>query len=357
MIGIFIKKRRDQAEKQRAMQQVTRMFSGELDDSEADAIKQWRQDHADTQQDFLDTFHALADLGALAGRPECQAIAGQNSADSYNPRVKKWSALAVAATVLLAVLIGTKGYIEGIFDPPGSNLVRYVTRVGEQKTVDLSDGSTLTLNTGSEVLVDISEHYRRVSLERGEAFFDVAKDAGRPFSVNIDSRSVTVLGTAFNIYKTPEQFTLSVLEGVVAVHKKEEQVLGSSPELLPLKTAESVIDSPGQRLVKAGTVAKYYTYRNRVSVSRPDRIDRMVTWRKGLLRYGGQPLSKVVQDFNRYSGKKILIETAAIMDLEIYATFRVDQINMALADLERTHPIKVIQHFDRIVITGVMNGE
>ncbi len=353
MIATMLKRRRRLTGKQQVMEKVARMFSGELGSKEAIEIERWRQRHPEYEQDFLDALHGLADLGVLAGRQEHLAIEGTSRSAQEVPKAysKRWPAFGVAATVLIMTLVAFNSVLHRDEEAPGTTLMRYVTRVGEQKSVTLVDGSVITMNTGSEILVNIDDNRRRVSLERGEVLFDVSKDAERPFTVNVDSRAITVLGTEFNIFKTPENFTLAVLDGVVAVHEKQEQALSSSPELVPNDKSQTVIESPGQRLVRAGTVATYDIYKNRVAVSRPDHISRLVTWQNGLLRYDGQPLSKVVQDFNRYSGKKILIENAAVMNLEVYATFRVDRLNMALSDLEKTHPIKVIQYFDRVVIS------
>lgn len=346
--------------RQQAMMKIARLFSGELDETDAKKIQRWRQRHPGSEQDFADTFHLLAEMDALTEHPEYRGeyrrIAQAPVAFGAGEQLRRHGpVLAAAAGVLLLVGVVLSQFVnvapETASEP---SLKRYVTRIGEQKTIDLDDGSAITLNTGSEVLVDMGGNRRQVSLERGEAFFKVAKNSEAPFAVSIDSRLVTVLGTQFNILKTPEQFTLSVHEGVVAVHQKEEQVDPLSPELLPPKGLKSgsvgAIYTPGQRLVKSGTVAVFDSLRDRVVVSKPGHIERLLTWQNGLLRFDGQPLSKVVREFNRYTAKKILIEDASVMDEEVFATFRVDRINMALSDLEKTYPIKVVQYFDRIII-------
>src|SRR5690606_13001818 len=108
-------------------------------------------------------------------------------------------------------------------------LDRYATEIGEQKTVQLSDGSELVLNTNTRVLIDYTDSKRRAILDQGEAYFKVAEDAQRPFSVDAGVRSIAVLGTEFNVQKTGGGLTVAVVEGLVAVHRPEEKLLLSSP--------------------------------------------------------------------------------------------------------------------------------
>ena len=71
-----------------------------------------------------------------------------------------------------------------------------------------------------------------------------------------------------------------------------------------------------------------------------------------MLRFSDQPLMNVVRELNRYSGKKILIEDKAVMDLPISAALKVTSINSAVTALEQSYPIKVSHYFDRIVIVS-----
>lgn len=92
----------------------------------------------------------------------------------------------------------------------------YGTAEGEVRTFPLRDGTSITLNSNSAVAVIYSAHAREVSLVRGEAFFDVAHDASRPFRVYAGQRALQAVGTAFNVrLMNPEQFVLTVTAGRV----------------------------------------------------------------------------------------------------------------------------------------------
>ncbi len=342
----------DKSTTHEAAREFARLLSGEKSVQDVRQGKNWRSRDIAWQKDFIHTAHTLADLEALANDPDILALA------EPAPIVTRWvrkyrKSLAAAAGVLLAVAVSLFHVFESETKSElGTDVKRYVTRVGEQKTIDLSDGSIMTLNTGTQVLVDITGEARRVILERGEVYFDVASDATRTFSVDLGVRSVTVLGTAFNIQKTPDTFTVSVAEGMVSIHKKDVSVSSSSP-LLVAPTGELVrLPSSGQQRLQAGRAATYDVNTNEIVGFTPTNIKRLHSWRTGLIQFDREPLYKVIQELNRYSAKKILIEDMTIMDMKIYAAIKVGKVEDALVGLENTLPIKVTSYFDRIVIVG-----
>ena len=70
-----------------------------------------------------------------------------------------------------------------------------------------------------------------------------------------------------------------------------------------------------------------------------------------MLRFHREPLYQVVQELNRYTRKKILIEDAAVMEMSVYAAVNVKELDSALNALEQLLPIEITKHYDRIVIT------
>lgn len=310
------------------------------------------------RDELLETSRFMADLEGLADDPDICNVLSTYQSDSTAAPVEEtnrwhWSYVGVAAGVLLAVVASL--FLSVDTPAPLVDIDRYITKIGEQKTVTLDDGSVLTMNTGTLLLVEMTGDSRRVILERGEAFFDVAKDASRPFTVLLGERSVSVLGTQFNIHKSPDQFTLAVVDGAVSVHKPQDAVYTKAPLVLPAGQERIQFSSRMQRKVTAGMVVEY-DYASEKTVAYLDRdIARYQRWRTGILSFNNEPLGKVVQELNRYTAKKILVESSALLDTEIYATIRIDQIALALEALENSLPIRVIVHFDRIVITDKQN--
>ena len=115
----------------------------------------------------------------------------------------------------------------------------YKTKVGEQATYVLPDGTIVQLNTNSSLEVAYSQGRRQLLLSRGEGRFNVAKDASRPFSVMAGDKSFTALGTVFNVQRnTSSDLELALNIQISAydvssgdvVHPLTQQVLGHGLE-------------------------------------------------------------------------------------------------------------------------------
>ncbi|WP_411036332.1 FecR family protein [Shinella sp. BYT-45] len=91
------------------------------------------------------------------------------------------------------------------------------TGTGESRVVTLADGSEVDLSAGSAIDVDLTAEGRRVRLLAGQAFFDVAHDAARPFTVEAGNASVVVLGTAFDVALDDAATTVQLARGVVGI--------------------------------------------------------------------------------------------------------------------------------------------
>lgn len=337
--------------KYQAARQVARLYSGRMTAEQARDIASKQSVSAEFRQDFVDIAEGLADMEMLAGDPDILSIVETASLPRRQRNIRWLPSLAAAASLLLVA--GLIWQWQGLLGDAVSESTgqRYVTRVGEQKTIELDDGSVVTLNTGTELQVMMGEHKRQLHLKRGEAYFAVTKDASRPFTIDLGERSVTVLGTEFNIRKTPEKLTIGVLDGEISLHKNDVAVVPTA--LLISAAGNANQKEPLQQVrIKAGWAAEVNLEDNAVIGYVPENIDRLQSWRSGQLRFDEEPLSAVIRELNRYVGKKILIEDAAIMDMKIYAAVRIDRIDLALASLEKTLPIKVVHYFDRTILVG-----
>lgn len=342
---------------ERAAVDLARLMSEDLTFSEATELARWRDESTEYQSELLTASHMLADLEGLKESQAIQHViddalktplAVSETGDSTG---SFWPKLSIAAGVVLASIVGLFAFLNDGQEAPVSDIKRYVTSIGEQRQIVLPDASVVHLNTGSELLVEMRERERKLTLRRGEAYFDVAHDANRPFSVDIGGRTVTAVGTEFNIRKQPDQFTLSVIEGVVAMHKQSEKA--NVTAYLP--TPDDVGQSEGlqadrQYRFSAGWVVAYADARENLSAFMDDSPQALGTWRSGILSFNGTPLVDVVQELNRYSAKRILIVDADIMELEVMAGVPVGRINDALKALESVMPIEVEHDFDQILV-------
>lgn len=340
--------------RERAVDALIRLHADDLVIEEGEELNPWNLNNPVYLSEFLSAAHLLGEMEALANDPDILAAANRSRSEMpVKKRDGLWFVRLAVASIVVAVSVMFGLYLGRPADSENlNNMLRYTTRVGEQKTVELADGSVLTLNTGTELLVDLNTEYRRVLLKRGEAYFDIAKEPGRGFRVEVGNHLITVLGTEFNLYKTSETFTLAVLEGVVALHQQGDDLSHSVPSLPIPDDGVIKIDSPQQYKLQAGWVVLFDEAGGHLTGSHPENIGAIQSWRRGMMEFSGAPLYQVVKELNRYSAKKILIEDPFISNYEIYAVLHVGNIRETLSGLEKTLPIKIQHEFDRISIVG-----
>ena len=293
------------------------------------------------RNDMNASAEVLADMSGLEGSDFIEQIAAKPV------RSKRRPVFAIAASLLLVA--GLLAIQLPVSDAPSVKVSRYLTTVGEQKDVALADGSTLSLNTNTEILVALGGGNRQVTLKRGEAFFDVASQPDNPFTIDVGPHRVTVLGTAFNIRKEPGSVAVAVAEGVVAVHRPEDPVNTAISNIHAESAGVAELSGAQQHKLTAGQAItldqKGYSLAELPA-------NKIAGWRGGMLGFAETPLVEVVRELNRYSAKKILIEDASIMGLSISATMNIDRIGTSIRGLEMTHDIIAKHYVDRIVLVG-----
>ena len=229
-------------------------------------------------------------------------------------------ALAGAAVSVLLMVI-----------QPSRTSDTYATNVGELRTVILEDGTRVSLNTSTRVRVALASAQRTVSVDEGEALFEVARDARRPFVVRVADREVVALGTVFSVRLTPTNeigsnaLDVTLIEGQVSVRAGS----GASD-----KTAEtrSVLLTPGDRLrvTEPGGRAAKGLQRVTMQIDRPP-VDQLMAWRRNEAVFDDVPLSDAVAEMNRYSRQPIaLVGDDSFKGLRISGLFRTGD-NVAFA--------------------------
>lgn len=244
---------------------------------------------------------------------------------------------------LCTVLVGTLLY-QQLYKPAVS------TDIGEQRMLTLEDGTRIFLNTNTRLMVRQDETSRRVQLESGEALFDVAKNPQRPFIVTAGNREVVALGTAFVVKRGPQQLTVTLMEGKVAVSPVPVDPKVSIPsyaslltEVDPAASVDAVVLTPGQRLTFGAD--------NAPKLDRPS-LDDVTAWRRGEVILDKTRLQDAVEELNRYSVVKLVIDDAATADIPVSGVFRAgDSARFAQAVAE-TYQLQIAQHDRRIVLSA-----
>lgn len=194
----------------------------------------------------------------------------------------------------------------------------YRTTKGEQQTIHLADGSRIDLNTDSEVQVTLGRRSRKVDLLRGEAVFTVVHDAARPFEVAAGNGRVRDLGTRFDVYLRPQEVSVVVIEGGVAVTT-------AAVSDIPLGAGQQVAYTPN------GTVS---------SVEAAD-LEAATSWLDGRLIFADRPLGEVIAEMARYHDIDISVADPELRRLKVNGTFKVHHFERFLNSLESAFPIRV----------------
>lgn len=241
-------------------------------------------------------------------------------------RVRPWLGVAAAAACAgIAVIAWT------MFGFASSH--SYSTGLGRIDRIVLADGSTVNLNTDSKIRVDMTDTHRRVQLLRGEAHFRVSHDVHRPFDVQARGTILRAIGTAFSVrLRDTQRIEVLVAEGRVAVGPPDVEV-----KLERISLSELPISVP---IVTAGETAMVESTNVEVQQIAAEVVAHRLAWTEGWLVFDGQPLAEVIEQFNRYSERQIVIADSAIARIPVGGRFRADDPDSLLLALHRTHGIR-----------------
>lgn len=218
----------------------------------------------------------------------------------------------VAAAAVLAV-IGWSGYSSFM----ASHV--YGNESKEVRHVTLPDGSLVSLNPGSEIYLHWTEAERRLDLRHGRARFQVAKNPQRPFLVDTKYGSVRAVGTIFDVDAQRQETHVTVIEGRVAV----DTGIGAArtPVSLngkaPVKSAGANASSSIVQL-SAGDRAEIVADE---AIGRAEVASALVAWTEQRVVFRGAALDRVINEFNRYQNKPVIINDSRLASLIISGVF------------------------------------
>jgi transmembrane sensor len=262
-----------------------------------------------------DTYDGRAPISAMISR----------SSLSRGRRFRDWRWRAVAAGLVAAVALLVS--VEALY--PHHRPLTLETATAEQRSVRLEDGSRVELAGETRLTVDLGKRVRVLRLERGEAYFEVARDATRPFVVSVGDHEVRAVGTVFDVATQSERTVVTVSEGVVQLRSSvAEDSAARAPEASVLKLGagdQGCVDHLGMRRL-ATNLGPEFT----------------APWRDGHLQYLAEDLRYVLDDMNRYVGKKIVVTDPRVGRLRFTGTVFLNRPDEWLATLSRSFPVKVV---------------
>jgi transmembrane sensor len=210
----------------------------------------------------------------------------------------------------------------------------YDTGVGEFRLVVLPDQSRMMLNTGTRARVAYRGSVRFISLEHGEATFNVVHDISRPFEVHTGNVIARALGTEFDVQSSSGTITVSVLSGTVQVIRSFGEEIGS---------ADLHSD-----VVRGGEAVMYRAHEP--SDIRPADVGRIKAWRARRVQFDNVTLEKALVEYNRYLRTPIKIGDPAIADLHISGVFRVDDPEGLLRTLQEAFGMRIDRQGNAITL-------
>jgi transmembrane sensor len=205
----------------------------------------------------------------------------------------------------------------------------YATKTGDRLAIALDDGSKVTLNTATQLDVIFSKEARTVRLSRGQALFEVAKDASRPFVVQTQNHRFIAVGTTFDVHIETSQVKLTMLEGTVRAESIE-----------PGSVVRTTVSAGEQFIARAHTEDR---------VRRVD-PERETSWRRGQVIFENTPLGEAIDELNRYSSTHIELADPKLADLRLSGTFATGSTNTFVEAIAAYFPIQ-IQHADEHTVT------
>lgn len=279
----------------------------------------WKALHPDHEEAYLDQLLLWHDLEVLDEAstsvvPPLQPISSKR---------KNWFSIAAAAVVLLATTLLSANYY---WSDTARGRADYLTHSGQRSVHQLSDGSVIRLNANTAVDVNLTSTQRQITLRRGEAYFEVAKDSRRPFVVQAQGMRIQALGTAFNINLTGEWQRLDLVEGKVS------SILAQQPETLLLAGEQLTWRSEVQQ-----PVAKHM-------------LSRAPSWSRHVLRVNNMTFTTLLDELNRQYAVRFQLLNPQLASLRVTATLPLSDVASAMKVLRQALGLHYVQPVEKLVL-------
>jgi transmembrane sensor len=320
-----------------AAEWVVRLGSDQRTHSDEQAFRVWLEEspaHAQAYADCVALWDAVGDM--VATNEGHKTLKPLRAPVLIGRRISRRLVLFAGLGSALAVTAGFVGPL--LF----GGTQTFQTASGEQRRVQLSDGSGVFLNTDTKLRVKFTAPQRLVFLDRGQAFFEVAKDKTRPFRVLAGHNEVRALGTAFEVRRIGEGIQVTLEEGQVAIYRGADsplQTLTADPAPPASPAAEVskpvAVLSPGQQAILEPMEP--------VAVSLVD-LGKAQAWRYGRMVLDNALLGDVISDLNRYGGVQIVLADPKLAEIRVSGVFHTGRPEDFVNSVTAAFPIRVAHH-------------
>lgn len=275
-------------------------------DAWADSSAEAREEVARTREVWLAIGLAAEDPSVRAMRSDArrEARLERPAARPSNRRPLVAGLGLLAAALVVGVVLKAQPQTR-TYDAPPHQAAR----------LTLADGSRVVLSPGGQLTTRFSWGKRDVTLARGDGFFEVTHDARRPFAVAASGRTLTVLGTCFNV-AGGDRLTVSLVQGSLRV---------SQPG------APSVLLVPGQRYVSETGVG---------GAARAGDVQSDAAWTNGRVVLADATLAQAAERLSRVAGRRVELTDPSLRNLRLSGSLRIERMNDVGAALEALLPVR-----------------
>jgi transmembrane sensor len=294
---------------------LARRRSGEMTGVETARLEAWLDSDPAHRLAYDVVSRAWASVGLMRSEPEVLTLRARYRRSRSGLRRLLVPLALAAACLVVATSAGLWALDAGLLASRHFSNQTFRTAVGDRQTILLPDGSQVTLNTDTVLRTRASARQRLLFLDRGQAYFKVAKDASRPFIVTSGDRTVTAVGTAFEVRVDKGRFEVTLVEGRVKVGAPIAPAPTDPLARRRIQTSELVA---GSRFVALDD--------RRWSVDRADAV-KETAWVTGWLRFDDDRLDRVAAELARYSERRIVLDDPALASAPISGRFRPDDLD------------------------------
>ncbi len=269
-------------------------------------------------------------VGELASAPELLRLRSEalDRARRQASARRDYGRLAAAAAAVFLCVAGLVAYLSALHGGHGQQPLIFATTIGERREVTLTDGSHISLDSGTELRVAFTEKVRELELVRGQARFKVAKDPARTFSVKARDCVVVATGTDFNIDLSRRQVAVTLIEGKLTILGGDGRAIADAPAAIGRQAPMSL--SAGEQLVIGPAVAP------RIA---PASLDHVYAWEHGQLMFDDEPLASVAERVSRYMPHPITVD-ASVAGIRISGVFQTGDADTFVEVVTRYLPVR-----------------
>lgn len=319
-----------------------RVALSEADQLTSEGFEAWITADPENEAAWDEVQSSWALVGDFGHSPELLALRREALARAGRPAPPRKSATArllrIAAAIALVVSIAAT--YTHFSAPGGQRPLTYATALGERRVVTLDDGSKISLDAASEVAVAYAPAERRLVLLRGQARFDVAHAAERPFIVQAGGRTVVATGTAFTVDLLGEKVVVTLIEGKVVVLDRKDLARDEAQRLVVAARTRRPPPETSGVAVAAGQQLSLVT-------AAPPEIEsvdlaKATAWEQGQLVFEDEPLSEVAARVSRYAPQAVTVAPGA-STLRISGVFNAGDVATFTDTVGRYLPVRVVR--------------